>query len=363
VYIAVLALLSCVGAWSAWRHHPLYSARSTLRIGGEMLLLVGAAICILGGTLHLLEGRSQPVQFAAVMVMVVLVTIGMILGIMIITTPACARVHAPLPAQARVTSHRRALLPWAKFAVVCFAACGLLALIPGPVRYLTGAFALIGALLCCVMFPVGYFAARQRDLAVGGVLLEPSLHWQYSVAAWTDWSAAQVARLKAAPTTFIFRRDWRKLAGISAALLLGSWLFGYGTLPQRLGWAVLCDGVLIGLVELAAWDAHRTPQRLQRHLQAAPRDAWFGEAGLLCGGEWLPWLDQSVYLTSATLDARAPRSILFSFDKLVPGAYGAPGLVHVSQGVPIPADAPATDLALLQSALTRRCPSARVALA
>ena len=93
------------------------------------------------------------------------------------------------------------------------------------------------------------------------------------------------------------------------------------------------------------------------------RFSQFGEAGLLCGGEWLPWLDQSVYLTSATLDARAPRSILFSFDKLVPGAYGAPGLVHVSQGVPIPADAPATDLALLQSALTRRCPSARVALA
>jgi hypothetical protein len=297
VYIAVLALLSCLGAWGAWRQHPLYTARSTLRIGAELLLLMGCAVCVL------IEGRSQTVQIAAVLVMVVLLSVGMILGIMMLTTPASAPVHALLPTQSLVTSQRQALLPWAKSAAVFFAVCGLLALAPGPLRYIVGAAALIGAMLSCVMFPVGYVAARQRDLTVTAVLQDPWLHWQYAAEPWVNWSATLVARLQAAPATFLFRRDGRRLAGLGAVLLLGACFIGYGSLLERIGWAVGWLGLLIAVIELAAWDA-----------------------------------------------------------KLVPGAYGGPSLLHVRQYVLVPAGAPPADLALLQSALARRCPSARIEL-
>src|ERR1019366_8969481 len=52
--LLLIALLTIVGAWSAWRHSPLYSAKITLKIVGVCLLLAAVWAAI---SLGILSGR------------------------------------------------------------------------------------------------------------------------------------------------------------------------------------------------------------------------------------------------------------------------------------------------------------------
>ena len=261
--------------------------------------------------------------------------------------------------------HRRALIPWVKASAVFCAVCAVLALFPGSIRYIVGALCLVFGLLACVMLPVGYVTARRMDRAVTAMELNPWLHWQYSLEAWTAWSSTLVERLKADPAAFAFRRDWQKLAYLCGFMLLASCAIGYanGALLVWLGWALGCCGMLLALIEVAVADARRAPRRLSMRLSKAPREAYFGQAGLICNDQFFRWLEQDMYLTSASIDAGPPRSILFCFDRILPNGYGSAGPIHIKQSVLIPATAEPSDLARLQVALSARCPTATVALA
>ena len=97
-------------------------------------------------------------------------------------------------------------------------------------------------------------------------------------------------------------------------------------------------------------------------LKTAP-EVYFGQEGLYCDGIFTPWLSSGVYLLAASLDDRAPRSLLLRFEKIVPGATGSqPTTADFS--IPLPqGDNPSGDLARLQQELSARCPTAIVNLA
>jgi hypothetical protein len=98
-------------------------------------------------------------------------------------------------------------------------------------------------------------------------------------------------------------------------------------------------------------------------LKAAPGDVWFGRDGVVCDGHFYTWIDTSVYLKSARIDWRPPRSVCLVFANVSPSAYGAPTTSSITQNVLIPPTGAVADLASLQQQLRARCPNADIKLA
>ena len=61
---AAFALLSCFGAWQAWRHNPLYSSRSVLWLIAKIVLMLGATATLIAIASLLAADRSAPVRVA-----------------------------------------------------------------------------------------------------------------------------------------------------------------------------------------------------------------------------------------------------------------------------------------------------------
>jgi len=326
--------------------------------------VLGAAAAVVVLTVMLTADRSEPVQVGALLLSIVICTLGLVFGISAVSTPRIARLQTQLPSSVPVVQlHRSRVTHWLRVALVYFAACGVLALAPDPVRSFALVLAGMGGLLSAVMLPVGYVMARRMDRAVTVLELDPWLHWRYPAEVRNVWCKAQVERLKLKPPTFILRRDWLRLLGLCAVLVIPSLVLMPGTFLARAGWGFFCC-VLLGLfIELAAADERRAPARLASRLKAAAADAWFGHDGLVCDGHFYTWIDTSVYLQSARIDWRPPRSVCFEFTNIGTGAYGSPATTTVSQNVLIPPAAGSEDLPLLQAHLRTRCPDAEIKLA
>jgi hypothetical protein len=362
MYLAVMGLVTCVGAWFAWRRHPLYSARSTFRIAGETLLLVAASVFVIAVTVHLIEGRSVTVQLGALLGVIIALTIAMILTITAIATPKSAQLNTQLPPSAVVVSlHRRPVTHWLKIAAVFLALCALLSLIPGPIRYIAGSVAAIGALLACTMLPVAYIMARKLDRAVTGLELRPWIHWHYSEDVWQAWSNARVERLKEESAAFALKREWRRFAWVWASVIATALIATPGGLLVRVSWALGGCVLIFSFTELAAWDARRAPEKLRSRLHNTPPDVYFGHDGLVCDGRFLTWLEGE-YLKAVSIDTRKPRSLLFEFEKIMPNPYGPSQVIHLQQSVLIPSNASNAELSQLKTALVTRCPNARIAM-
>jgi hypothetical protein len=74
------------------------------------------------------------------------------------------------------------------------------------------------------------------------------------------------------------------------------------------------------------------------------------------------WLTLDNYLKAASIDERAPRSLLFRFEKVVVNPYAANQFIPIYQSVLIP-DGAEADLARLQHELSTRFPALPIALA
>jgi hypothetical protein len=363
MYGAVLALISCAGAWVAWRRHPLYSPGATFRILAETLLLLIAAAAAIATTVHLTENKSVTVQMIALFSVIVLVTLAMIFSITAISTPKSAHLNTTLPPTTTlVNMYRRRVLHFLKVSLVFFAIVGAACLIPGPVRYISASLLGIGLLLGSIMLPTGYIMARKFDRAATAMTLHPWLHWHYAPQEWQAWKAASVERLQAQPATFLLKRDWQRLLWVSLAILIGTLLMSPGTWVERVGWAAACIAMVMGFIELAAWDARRAPRKLEARLERCTADAYFGADGMMCDGLFFTWLGADVYLTSASIDTRPPRSLMMQFEKIVPNPYGSPNIVKLIQGVLIPGACDPGDLTLLRTSLESRVPAAKIAL-
>jgi hypothetical protein len=351
------------GAWVAWRHNPLYSVKSTVRMVAATLLLIAAAVCIIVGTIDLTSGRSQTVQFIALLGVVIVLTNGMIFSIQAVSVPKAARLATLPPSIEILNFHRRSVYKWTEFAAAFLAVCGLLFLIvPGNAKYVFGCMALIGLLLSLVLLPVMYVMARKFDCALTALERDPWVRWQYPAAQWQQWSGIQVERLKEVPLTFTLAHDYKKLGWAFASIIGGVLIFSPGSLRGKILYSLGCCAMLLFWAELASWDARRAPEKFRAKLRKVSPEAYFGRDGLFCNGVFLTWLDISVYLTSASIDPRPPRSLLFCFDKVIPNPYGPTQAIPINQAVLIPAGGEA-DLARLQKELSERCPRARIALA
>lgn len=359
MYAAVLGAISCTGAWLTWRRHPVYSPTATFRVFGEVLLLIIASICIIVVTVNLIQNRPFLIQMGALFAVIVLVTLGMIFSLTALTTPKSAHLTTELPPDVPVVNlRRRSVTHWLKITGIFAAVCAVACAIPGATRYIALTVLGMTLLLGSILLPTAYFMARKFDRAATALQLHPWLHWHYLPQEWQAWSAARVERLAAQPSTFKFKRDWRRILPVAGAVLLGALIFTPGGWGTRIGWAAACVALIVGSVELAAWDARRAPAKLRALLTRVAPDVYFGDDGLLCDDRLMTWLGADVYLTAAGPDERAPRSLLMQFEKIVPNPYGSPQTQKMSQNVLIPAGCAPESLSALRKALGLRCPRA-----
>jgi hypothetical protein len=360
----VFALMAIAGSWVAWRHNPLYSTRSTLRMLVAVVLLIAAALVVIVEAINLTGGRSEGIQLGVMFGVVVVLSLGMIFSIQAVTVPKTARLTTTLPPSVKVlTVFRQSFYKWAKGFLVFMAACAALCLIlPGAAKIVVLALAGVMLLIGLVLLPVLYVMNRRFDRSLTAIELDPWVHWQYSPTQWQQWISIQVDRAKALPTTLSWKQHWALFAAISAAIIVSTLIFASGGLIERSLLAVVCCAASAALLEFAAWEARRMPERLRAKLSKLTPEAYFGHDGLYCNGVFVTWIDMSVYLTSASIDTRQPQSLLFCFDKIVFNPYGRSQTIRISQSVLVPANGD-RDIARLQKELAQRCPAAKIALA
>jgi hypothetical protein len=359
----VFALMAIAGSWAAWRHNPLYSPRSTLRMLVALMLLIAAAVFVIVETVNLTNGRSAGMQLGVMFGVVVVLTLTMIFSIQAVTVPKTARLAATLPPSAKVLSiFRQSFYKWTRIFLVFMAGCAVLCLLlPGAAKFVVLALAGVSLLVGLILLPVLYVMDRRLDRSLTAIELDPWAHWQYSPAQWQEWVSVQVDRVKTLPTTLSWKQHWAMFVAVCASIIVSALAFAPGSLVERSLYAAFCCAALAAFLEFAAWEARRAPEKLRAKLSKLTPEAYFGHDGLYCNGMLVAWIDMSVYLTSASVDARQPRSLLFCFDKIVFNPYGPTQTIQINQSVLVPADCD-RDIARLQKELTQRCPAARIAL-
>jgi hypothetical protein len=312
MYGAGVALLVLVGAWVAWRSHPLYSARATLRFVGGVLAAIAVLVLLIVGAVRLTGGRSLAVQMTVMAGVVLAGTLAMIFVTVRLSESSETRPPS-LPAGAvrppRVRTRRWAgWLGLGLAGMVGLAGVGWLAgWLAVEVMALT--LAGLGALLGVVLVATMYWAEGRALAAELAVRATPWVWWSYSAEEWAAWVEVLVERSRTAP---------REMSRAGA-------------------------------------------ERLRRKLLGAKPEAIFGRDGLVADGVWTPWMSSGVYLVLAKVDERPPRSLVLCFARQTGGALGVAATVRVEHAVPVPAGAEA-DLVRLAGELRERCPKASVEL-
>jgi hypothetical protein len=358
VYLAIVAILSVVGFFAAWKRNPMYSAGQTLRIVAGMGLGIAAMVALDILSVRLTMDRS-PWIFGPTMGCFVLVSVfGMFLIARGFTTPK----QKPLPAGVPLVDvNRRKVWVWAKRAGWAVAGFGLLGLLlPFPFQVMAYLLAGFCAFLAAFMMPIGYIAARDQDRALTGVETEPWVRWSYSEAEWQQITQGEMVRAGLAATpNFSFRRQWKLLLGLAIFMVVFAKFIGYTWL-----WAFVFLAGVAALMGLILWygkrDALIAPARKQKSMAREPRNAYFAEGGLFWEGDFCPWLSMNMYLVRAGLEGGGPQSLVLHFEKVLPG-QGGPSIVPVEQRVPVPAGRE-DDVRLLQEKLSELCPKASVAI-
>ena len=364
MWMVALALLSVVGAWHAWRRNPAYSTRSTLRLVGVTALSITALILVIVAAVNLTIHRSPAVAMGTMFAVVVLGALGMIFIIQYASTPKSARLITALPPSAKLVHvYRRKVYKLARFFAILLGILAVLAiLIPGAAKGAVLAVGAIALLLALILLPVMYVTNRNFDRSLTALICNPWVHWQYSPAQWQHWSDVWVERMKTAPPTFVLRRDWRKLAVPFAVIAIGVFVFGPGSALVKALYALGSCGAILALVMLSARSARHSPDKLRSALRSAASEVFFGHDGVYCDGVFTTWLTLDTYLKAASIDERAPRSLLFQFEKVIVSPYGGNKFTPIYQSVLLPEGAEA-DLARLQHELSTRFPTLPIALA
>jgi len=359
----LFALLAGIGAWMAWRRNPFYSTRLTLWSAAFVLLAIAAMIGVLVAAVNLTIHRSPAVALSTMAAVIVFCTLSLIFIIQAVTTPKGAKLATVLPPSAKLVHiHRQKVYKWAKFFAILLVFLGILAImIPGNAKFAFFAFGSIALFLALILLPVMYFNARNFDRSLTALMCNPWVHWQFSPEQWNQWSEVQVERTKATPFKFILKRDWRKLAWTFAFVAVGLFIFSPGIWLAKTLYVLGCCGAIFAMVVWSTRLNQRAPEKLRATLLKAAQEVYFGHDGLFCNGVYTTWLSISIYLTSASIDARPPRSLAFCFEKYMSNLYGGNQVIPILHSVLIPPGAE-SDLARLQQELTARCPKARIVL-
>jgi len=363
MYMVVFALITVVGAWMAWKRNPLYSAASTVRTVLLIAVLIAGVVAAIALVANLTKNSSATVTVVAMGGVVIAATLVMIFGITAVSTPKAAKLVTTLPPTAKLVHfHRQKVYRWAKILVVILAVCGAAGLLPGNVKYVGLTAGGLTLYLMVILLPVMYVTSRNFDRSLTALTYDPWVHWQYPPAQWREWANIQADRAKAMPAPFVPKRDWKKLLLPFAGIAIGVMYFSPGPAWAKALYVLFVCGAITAMVMWSVIAGRLMPDKLRAKLLASAPEAYFGHDGVFCDSAYTTWLGISVYLTSASIDERPPRSLMFNFEKVVPAGYSGTTIVHIHQSVLIPANAEA-DIARLQRELVARCPTAQIALA
>jgi hypothetical protein len=353
--LALFALLSALGSWAAWRRNPMYSTRSTLRGVLGVLLMIAALVAALVGVVNLAQRYSKTVALAIIFSFVIVASIAMILGIMAMTAPKVATLP---PTVTMLHFHRKKLGLWAKRWVVSMLVMGVLALaLPGATKAIAYALGAILGLLGIVMMVAGYFAAKNQDRMLTALEYQPWVHWQYSPAQWAAWTDAQVARAKAIPPAFNWRRHSWKIGALWLVIAAGTFILGLGWI-YALVYATAILALMVLILSLGARSERHSPETLRKKMERWAPEVFLGEEGVFCDGVLTPWVSTDDWLLEAILDEGLPRHLLLQFEKINAGNASIP-TSRLEWRVPLP-EAAEADLARLQKELKAKVPTAKV---
>jgi hypothetical protein len=359
---ALIALLSIAGAWTTWRRNPLYSTRSALHSLLIVLLAIAALIATIVAAVNFTEGKSGVVVGITMGAVVIFGAFGMIFVIQTFTTPKEAQLHTAVPPSAKLVNvHRKKVYKWTKIVAIVSACFGLLGwILPGNFGF--AAFGVGGSTLAlgALLLPIWYVTSRNFDRSLTALLYDSWIHWEYSPEQWSQWIETQAQRAQASPPpAFVFKRDWRKLVLPFGIIAGGVLIFGPGSFLYRALYVLGVCGLILGMGLWSSRDSRHIPGRIRSKMQTAAPEAYFGRDGVFCDGVFTTWLSMNVYLTSASVDERPPRSLLFLFENVVPNPYSGNQIVTIRQSVLIPPNAEG-DISRLGAELATRCPKARI---
>jgi hypothetical protein len=353
IALLIFCILTIAGAFSAWRKSPLYSIMTTFKLVGGFMLIVA----VVAGSIYVIANsslsRSPVAEIIASLVAVIALGCGASVFIVRITD---AHVAALPPTARLVSFNRHKVYRWIGRLGVFLLVNAIAALVlPSSWQWLPvglGGFVLIA---CGPMLSIGYMMARRNDRGMSAVIDNPWAHWQYTPEKWAQWAENQ--------------REWEKARegpwswkGVSGFVLLCAGLFALGTLFT--GASLKENAIIVGgltgfiiLLALVAYWFKRTnfDRRYRRLLSAAP-ESWFGDEGVFCNGEYMPWVLSGRYLQKATAATDQPARLMLVFE-----SFNGSSSNQTTQRIPIP-DGHLADLAVLQQKLSSHCPTASVHL-
>jgi hypothetical protein len=353
IALLIFCFLTITGAFTAWRRSPLYSLKTTFKLAGGFLLIVGV---VAGTTYAIVNGslsRSPVAEGIAGFVALLALACGSSIFIVRITDKHVAQ----LPASARLVSfNRHKIYRWmwrlTVFLLINTVACLVL---PSAWKVLPAALGGSVLFLCGPMLSIAYMMARRNDRGMSAVIANPWAHWQYTQAGWAQWAENQ--------------REWEiaqegpwSWKGASLFILFCVGLFALGALftGASLKENVIIVSGLTGLVlflALVAYFFKRTNfDRRYRRLLAAQPETWFGDEGLFSNGAYTPWILSGRYLMKATAAIDPPPRVTLIFE-----SFNGSSSTEITQRILIP-DGHITDLPMLQQKLNVHCPTASVHL-
>jgi hypothetical protein len=360
----LFAIALMLGAVTAIRRSPAYSAQSLWRSVPIVLLAIAAVIALVIAAVRFAGNRSPAIIVTTMVAVILFSCFFLVYVIYTVATPKAAKLVSTLPPGAKLVHvHRRKVYRWFRIVallLLIFCTAGLL--LPGDWRIVPLSLAAFLLFISAVLLPILYFSMRLLDVSLTALQADPWVHWTYSPEQWLQWSQVQVERLQATPPSFQFKRDWRKLAFALVFIAAGVYFFVPGPLLWKTAYIAFISAILIVIPILSARSARAAPEKLRARLRTAAPEVFFGRDGVFTNGALTTWLTSDVFLTAASVDERAPRSLFFRFEKDVPNPYGPLQIIPIEQAVLIPADKE-HDLSLLQEKLTTRCPTARITLA
>jgi hypothetical protein len=350
--ILIFVVLMFVGSWAAWRKSPLYSGKTTLKLLGVTLLILGLFLSVARMNL------SANALLTVVLVMVVVVATGGTALLIRITDSHVAQ----LPSFARlITTHRQKVQRWIWRVSLFLLICGATGLVlPGSWQVLpwcVGALLLLG---CGPTLVALYMRARRLDFGMSEVVARPWAHWQYTPAAWAAWAKDQLEWERAKVPPFDWKRDG--VAFLKKSLLLGVIFLGCAFIEMDAGFKeklAFSAALTVGFMALFLWINwfnRRYCERRYRRLLRAPPEAYFGDEGLFCNGEYSQWILSGSYLTEATVINEPPNVLVLLFRK-----FNGSSETTEAKRIPIPAGCEG-DLELLQEKLRGACPKASIHL-
>lgn len=356
IVLVIFAISTVLGAWAGWRRSPLYSHKITAKLVGIFLLIVVAVMgmaAIVNGPVSL-SPVAQGILAAAGIVVVATGATGLIIR----TTDSHV---AQLPSSVRVlTVERHKVQRWIWRTIAYLLICAAAALAFPAWNWLPlvlGSLVLLG---CGPMLMGFYMRARRLDLGMSQVVAVSWAHWQYTPAQWEVWARNQLEWERSLNGPGVWKQDgWKLVKAILlmvALFALGSLMAG-GSLREKIAITAGLTGFILVAVLSAGWFGRGIAGRHYRRLRAAPPEAYFGDEGVFCNGEFAPWILSGSYLIEATAPRDPPARVVLVFQ-----TFNGSSSVKVARRVPIPEGREA-DVAVLQQKLRERCPKAAVRLA